>query len=64
MRFFLKEFKYFKRIEVKSDLECANSRLNHKYKSCNIVLIFKGILGSSQMSLAKNFVVRQMHFVV
>ena len=45
-------------------LRRINSRLNHKYKSCNIASISKGILGSSQMSLAKNFVVRQLHFVV
>ena len=45
-------------------LRRINSRLNHKYKSCNIALICKGLLGSSQMSLAKNVVVRQMHFVV
>ena len=39
-------------------LRRINSRMNHKYKSCDIALIFKGIRGSSQMSFAKNFAVR------
>ena len=40
----------------------TNRRLNHNYKLDKIALISKAIM-PSQMSLAKNFVVRQMQFL-